>query len=72
MKSTFKLPKSKREWLSLFLIIFTIILGSWPIILLLNTTTIIFGLPILMIWSIFIIFFTTFVLWFINKIGGLK
>jgi len=72
MKGTIKYPKSYKEWLSLFLIIFTIILGGWPIIPLLNNTTIVFGMPILMIWSVFIIFFTTFVLWFINKIGGTK
>lgn len=72
MKATFKLPANKKQWFSLCFIIFTIMLGSWPIISLFNTTTIIFGVPILIVWSIFIIFFTTFVLWLINKIGGQK
>ncbi|WP_096438651.1 hypothetical protein [Alteribacter populi] len=72
MKATFKLPKTGKEWLSLSLIVFVIILGSWPVIPLINNEMIVFGMPILMTWSILIIFLTTFILWFINKIQGVK
>ncbi|HZG71666.1 MAG TPA: hypothetical protein VEY51_09040 [Chondromyces sp.] len=72
MKATFKTPKTGKGWFSLILIIFTIILGSWPVITYLNHETILLGMPILMVWSIIIIFFTTFIMWFINKIGGVE
>ncbi|ASN04450.1 hypothetical protein [Virgibacillus necropolis] len=72
MKATFRLPNTGKGWISLGLIIFVILLGSWPVIPLLNNETIILGMPILMTWSVIIIFLTTFIMWFINKIGGIK
>lgn len=72
VKATFKLPNKGKGWISLGLIVFVIILGSWPVIPLLNNETIILGMPILMTWSVFIIFLTTFIMWFITKIGGIK
>lgn len=70
MKATLKLPNKAKGWFSLGLIVFVIILGSWPVIPLLNNETIILGMPILMTWSVFIILLTTFIMWFITKIGG--
>ncbi|GGJ42036.1 hypothetical protein [Virgibacillus salexigens] len=72
MKSTFMLPKTRKGWISLALIVFVIILGSWPVIPFFNKETIVFGMPMLMLWSIVIIVITTSTLWFINKIGGVK
>ncbi|WP_156290594.1 hypothetical protein [Oceanobacillus salinisoli] len=70
MKATFKRPKTSKGWLSLGLIAFIILLGSWPVIHLFNREVIVFGLPLLMVWSIVLIFLTTFTMLFINKIGG--
>jgi len=72
MKATFILPKTVKGWFSLGIIIFVILLGSWPVIPLLNNETIVFGMPTLMVWSILLIFLTTFILWFADKIGGVK
>ncbi|GGC76355.1 hypothetical protein GCM10007216_03630 [Thalassobacillus devorans] len=72
MKATFKLPKTGKGWFSLGLILVVIMLGSWPVIPLVNNETIILGMPILMTLSVVIIFVTTFTLILINKIGGAK
>ena len=72
MKATFKLPKTNKGWFSLGLVLFAIFLGGWPVIPLLNHETILFGMPILMTWSIVLIFLVTFTMWFINKIGGVE
>lgn len=70
MKNTFKTPKTGKGWLSVFLIFFVIAIGSWPIILLVNKDILILGMPLMMIWSVMIIFLTTFMMIFIDKIGG--
>ncbi|WP_082235448.1 LPXTG cell wall anchor domain-containing protein [Halobacillus massiliensis] len=70
MKATFKLPKTGKGWFSFALIIVVIMLGSWPVIPLVNNEMIILGMPILMTLSVAIIFITTFTLILINKIGG--
>ncbi|HWO78519.1 MAG TPA: hypothetical protein VNM69_21860 [Bacillus sp. (in: firmicutes)] len=72
MKATFKRPKSAKEWLSFSLIVFVILLGSWPVIPIFNKEVIVFGMPLIMTWSVFIIFLTTFIMWLINRIGGVK
>ena len=72
MKGTVKVPGTSKGWLSLLLIVFVIFIGGWPVISMLNKPIIIFGMPLLMAWSILIIFLTTFVMWLINKIGGFK
>jgi len=72
MKATFKLPKSKKGWLSLGLVILTLLLGIWPVIHLFNQEILIFGMPLLMLWSIIIIFITTAVMVIVNKIGGVE
>ena len=69
MKATFKHPKTLKGWFSISLITFVIILGSWPVIHLVNKEIIVFGLPLLMVWSIVLIFLTTFSMVLINKIG---
>lgn len=70
MKATFKIPKTGKGWACFALILFTIALGGWPVVPFLNTETLVLGMPIIMVWSIFIIFFTTLVMVFIDKIGG--
>ncbi|WP_080872806.1 hypothetical protein [Oceanobacillus timonensis] len=70
MKATFKLPKTKRGWISVGLIIFVISLGSWPVIHLFDKEIILFGMPLLMVWSIAIILLTTLAMIIIDKIGG--
>lgn len=72
MKATFKLPKSKKGWLSLSLVVLTLLLGIWPVIHLFNQEILIFGMPLLMLWSIIIIFITTAVMVIVNKIGGVE
>lgn len=70
MKSTFKLPKTGKGWLSVALIASVILLGSWPVIHLFNKEIIFLGMPLLMLWSVIIIFLTVFAMVFIDKIGG--
>ncbi|GIP62301.1 hypothetical protein J32TS6_08560 [Virgibacillus pantothenticus] len=70
MKVTCKLPRTKKSWFSFGLILFVIALGNWPFIPLFNKPSIILGMPIMMVWSIFIIIFTTGTLWFVSKIKG--
>jgi len=70
MKAKFKLPKTSKGWLALAVIFIIVLLGSWPVIPLLNNDAIVLGMPILMTWSVMLIFLTTAVLWGINKIGG--
>ncbi|SOC40770.1 hypothetical protein SAMN05878391_1109 [Salinicoccus kekensis] len=72
MKATFKLPKTKKGWVSLGLVVFTLLLGIWPVIHLFNQDILIFGMPLLMLWSIVIIIMTTSVMMIINKIGGVE
>lgn len=72
MKPTFKLPKTGKGWFGLSLIIFDLIIGCWPIILLFNKKTIVFGMPIMMTWSILVIIFTTLTLLVLNKMEGVK
>ncbi|MGJ9457432.1 hypothetical protein [Oceanobacillus sp. CF4.6] len=70
MKATFKRPKTKKGWLSFSSIVIVILLGSWPVIHLFNKEVIIFGFPLLMLWSMILIFLTTFIMIVINKVGG--
>jgi len=70
MKGLFRLPKTTRGWFSLILILLVVFIGGWPIIPLLNKDVIVFGMPLLMVWSILIIFLATFSMWLIEKIGG--
>lgn len=69
MKATFRTPKTHKGWIGLFAILTVVILGSWPVIPLVNHETILFGMPILMVWSIILIFLTTGILMALNKMG---
>ncbi|KZE36876.1 hypothetical protein AV656_13930 [Bhargavaea cecembensis] len=69
MKATFKTPKTYKGWIGLFAILTIVLLGSWPVIPLLNHETIVFGMPILMTWSVILIFLTTGILMLLNKMG---
>lgn len=70
MKNILKLPKKFKGWLCLCLILFVIFIGGWPIIPLLNKPILVLGMPLLMVWSIFIIIVTTLTMIIIDKIGG--
>lgn len=70
MKNTFKLPKTGKGWFSVILIFIVIILGIWPVINIFNKEVIFFGMPLLMFWSVVLIFLTTIVMIFIDYIGG--
>ncbi|SDD93761.1 hypothetical protein SAMN04488126_10282 [Bhargavaea beijingensis] len=69
MKATFRTPKTYKGWIGLFAILTVVLLGSWPVIPLLNHEAILFGMPILMFWSVVLIFLTTGVLMALNKMG---
>ncbi|WP_216830298.1 hypothetical protein [Alkalihalobacterium elongatum] len=69
MKATFRLPKTPKGWLFLFLIVLNVVLGCWPVILLFNTETIVFGIPFLMFWTYLIVFSTTLTMWLSTKMG---
>ncbi|SEI98686.1 hypothetical protein SAMN04488127_0981 [Bhargavaea ginsengi] len=69
MKATFRTPKTYKGWIGLFSILIIVLLGSWPVIPLLNHETILFGMPILMVWSVILIFLTTGTLMALNKMG---
>ncbi|MDW0113112.1 hypothetical protein QT711_07930 [Sporosarcina saromensis] len=69
MKATFRTPKTKKGRFGLLAILFIVLLGSWPVIPLLNNETILFGMPLLMVWSVFLIILTTTTLVVLNKIG---
>ncbi|MDS9471515.1 hypothetical protein [Sporosarcina pasteurii] len=69
MKATFRTPKTNKGWFGLMAILAIILLGSWPVIPLLNKTTILFGMPVLMVWSVALIILTTSTLMVLNKIG---
>ncbi|MEI3597904.1 MULTISPECIES: hypothetical protein [unclassified Oceanobacillus] len=71
MKVTvFKRPKTKKGWFSFGAIIVVLLLGNWPVIPLFNKDILIFGFPLIMLWSIILIFVTTFVMVIINRNGG--
>jgi len=45
-----------------------IVIGLWPVIPLFNSDTIIFGMPVLMVWSVVIVILTTLVMAVCNLI----
>lgn len=69
MKATFRTPKTNKGWFGLAAILTIVLLGSWPVIPLLNKETILFGMPVLMVWSIVLIILTTGTLMVLNKMG---
>ena len=44
------------------LVVGVIVIGVWPVIPLFNSDTIIFGMPVLMVWSVVIVILTTLVM----------
>lgn len=69
MKATFRTPRTKKGWFGVIAILTVVLLGSWPVIPLLNQETILFGMPILMVWSVLLIIITTVTLMVLNKMG---
>jgi len=72
VKPTFKLPKTGRGWFGLTLVVVDLLIGCAPVILLFNDNSIVLGMPLMMTWSIGIIFFTSLTLLFLNKMEGVK
>lgn len=70
MKNTFKLPKTGKGWFSVILVAMVIALGTWPIINLFDKEIIVLGMPLLMFWSIVLIFLSCLAMIFIDYIGG--
>lgn len=70
MNMKFRWPSTKRGWLCLGIIIGVILIGIWPIIPLFNQEILVLGLPLLMVWSIAILFITTAAMVTINLILG--
>lgn len=70
MKSTFKLPKTKKGWFSVLLVVLVIAIGCWPVINFFNKEVLVFGMPLLMFWSILIVFLATLTMVIIDRIGG--
>lgn len=69
MKAKVKLPRSRRGWVFLGVFVGVILLGSWPVIPLFSRDVLVFGLPLLMVWSCVIVFLSTFVMWLSNRMG---
>lgn len=69
MKATFRTPKTNKGWFGLVAIVGIVLLGSWPVIPLLNKQELLFGMPILMVWSVVLIVLTTGMLMLLNKMG---
>lgn len=59
MKKGIRWPNSARKWVCVGLVVGVIVIGVWPVIPLFNSDTIIFGMPVLMVWSVVIVFLTT-------------
>lgn len=69
MKNIVKLPKTKIGWGVLFLICSNVLLGTWPIISFFNNEVIIFGLPLLGLWSYAIAFLGSITMLLAMKLG---
>ena len=62
MKMGIRWPDSARKWVCFGLVFGVIVIGVWPVIPLFNSDTIIFGMPVLMVWSVVIVILTTAVM----------
>lgn len=54
MKAKVKLPKSRRGWVFLGLFVAVILPGNWPVVPLFNRNVLLFGLPLMTVWSLVI------------------
>lgn len=70
MDMRFRSPTTAAGWVSVGIVAAVLILGIWPVVALFNHPTLVFGLPVLMVWSIAILFISTFAMVIINVITG--
>lgn len=70
MDMRLRTPRTARGWISLSIIVVVILAGIWPIIPLFNTDTLIFGMPLLMVWAIVILFISTAAMVIVNRLTG--
>lgn len=70
MNMNFRWPRTVRGWLCVGIIAVVVSIGLWPVIPLFNQEALILGLPLLMVWSIAILFITTAAMVAINFILG--
>ncbi len=69
MKAKVKLPRSRRGWVFLGVFVVVILLGSWPVVPLFNRNALVFGMPLLMVWSVAIVFLSSFAMWLSARMG---
>lgn len=70
MDMRFRTPRTTRGWVSLGIIVVVLLLGTWPVIALFDTNSLLFGIPVLMVWSIAILFIATAAMMIINRLTG--
>jgi len=70
MNMSFRTPRTTRGWISLAIVVVVVLIGVWPIIVVFDTNSLLFGVPVLMAWSIAILFITTSAMMIINRITG--
>ncbi|MGP8291072.1 hypothetical protein [Vreelandella zhanjiangensis] len=56
MRRLFVLPTSRAGWGLLAAFICLVVAGTWPVIGLLNRAMLVFGIPLMIVWSYAIIF----------------
>lgn len=70
MDMRFRTPRTTKGWVSVGIIVFVILIGVWPVIPLFNANTLVLGVPLLMVWSVAILFITTAAMVIINRLTG--
>lgn len=56
MRRLFVLPTSRAGWALLVAFVALVLAGTWPVIGLVNHAVLVFGLPMMIVWSYVIIF----------------
>lgn len=70
MDMRFRTPRTSKGWISIGIIVLVLLIGVWPIIPLFDANILVFGVPLLMVWSIAILFITTAAMVIINRLTG--
>lgn len=70
MNMRIRWPRTARGWLCFAIIMAVVVVGLWPIIALFNSPTLVLGVPLLLFWSVVILFLTTAAMVIVNIIMG--
>jgi len=70
MDMRLRTPRTTKGWISIGIIAFVILIGVWPVVPLFNANTLVLGVPLLMVWSVAILFITTAAMVIINRLTG--